>query len=280
MQILQENIKKAPPQRILWINETFRARLGAKDPKQQVLENIENLGKIKPLEFPDAVILNKSNQEHYSNKILNNRDILKLILNKLGYWELAALAHTCKALYKRIRENPQLNRKYLRAEIRVAFQRDPYRYRFFPKTKSKRNPQNESHFKKIISACGGKDKIKTLPFLDLKENIGKSEYIDFIKPEDMISSIMRFQDRLGRRGFAVRARANNGNDYYVQAFFERRINEPTWVSAGDRLINFFPHLENSSDLKGCGQGCFINRGVIEKQKFDEVISLLKSLIKP
>lgn len=145
-----------------------------------------------------------------------------------------------------------------------------------------KNPVNDNYFNDIVTAIGGTHVYLNLPILDLKGNIGKTQYIDFIKSSDMVAHLMRFQDDLGRRGFAARARKINDKEDFVQAFFERRTSVPTWVSAGDRLISFFPYYGNVDDtrntVKGAGNGCFIDDGLIDQIKYDQVIDLLQRLV--
>lgn len=46
-----------------------------------------------------------------------------------------------------------------------------------------------------------------LPELDLTGRMGGTGYIDFINPQDMLQPVMRFRDRHGRPGIALKIRA-------------------------------------------------------------------------
>lgn len=48
--------------------------------------------------------------------------------------------------------------------------------------------------------------LSQLPVLNLKGRIGETDYIDFLGKPDMISSLMQFTDKYGRKGLAFRLR--------------------------------------------------------------------------
>lgn len=50
--------------------------------------------------------------------------------------------------------------------------------------------------------------ISQLPVLDLGNRMGGAGYIDFIQPADMTQSVMRFRDRFGRPGIALKIHAS------------------------------------------------------------------------
>jgi len=62
----------------------------------------------------------------------------------------------------------------------------------------------------LVRAFNNADKpIYQLPQLDLKGRMGWTGCIDFIQPEDMSHSVMRFRDRYNQPGVAIKIRAGN-----------------------------------------------------------------------
>lgn len=105
----------------------------------------------------------------------------------------------------------------------------------------------------MIDACGGQEKYDALPVLDLGEREGKTLYIDFIKEYEMTAPIMKFEDKFGRKGIAVRTEEG------VQTFFHRYKQEATWSDAG-RGISI--------------TGYFIDQGLVNKTAFLAIETLL------
>ena len=75
--------------------------------------------------------------------------------------------------------------------------------------------------------------IQDLPILDLKERQGGTDYIDFLKTDEMTSPVMRFVDKFNRLGIALHLRCEWGhwkNKEIVLALFQRYTDDPnTWT---------------------------------------------------
>ncbi|MGD9592254.1 MAG: hypothetical protein AB7V32_07025 [Candidatus Berkiella sp.] len=86
----------------------------------------------------------------------------------------------------------------------------------------------DSYPQELINAFGGAEQIAKLPVLDLGENIGASEYIDFVTPKMMSAQIMRGKDKIGRPfiSFCVRI----GESLSVETIFRRDVeNKDKWA---------------------------------------------------
>lgn len=127
--------------------------------------------------------------------------------------------------------------------------------------------RREEIFNDFVTACGGTKKYEALPILDLQGNVGDTGYIDFIRPGDMTAPVMRFQDRLGRRGFAVCGRRNNDRQDRVQTFFERYPDWDSWTDAG------FPNLISMGS-----SGHFVSDGVVDDKTYTKVKTFLGGLV--
>jgi hypothetical protein len=91
-------------------------------------------------------------------------------------------------------------------------------------TQSLKDEQNKlKDFWKVADIFGGEAAYEKLPILDIDNKQGATEYIDFIKKEDMAHPIMRGLDVLGRRFFALRTESN------CVVFFERYSDSSTWL---------------------------------------------------
>ena len=75
--------------------------------------------------------------------------------------------------------------------------------------------------------------INNLPVLDLGERVGDTQYIDFIKWEEVTSSAMTGVDILNRPFVVVKFKIDNETAPYMQTFFQRYSNEPQlWMGCG------------------------------------------------
>lgn len=103
--------------------------------------------------------------------------------------------------------------------------------------------------------------IAKLPVLDLKNRMGGTGYIDFLKPKDLSHSIMQFTDRHNRRGIAMHIRVHEETSKYkdlegVLVCFQRsRNNNSDWqvvVNAknGDDLDHALQDYHNSFEHTG------------------------------
>jgi hypothetical protein len=66
--------------------------------------------------------------------------------------------------------------------------------------------KNYRTLKLIFKLFGGKGKFYGLPSLKIGDKMGKTGYIDFIKPDMMRSSIMRGKDKYGRLFFVIKVK--------------------------------------------------------------------------
>jgi len=98
---------------------------------------------------------------------------------------------------------------------------------------------------KIRKLFGGRKGFEKLPILDIGDRVGVTGYIDFIKPEEMTTPIMRGKDVSGRNFFTFRARhkalyfvnffsflarSSGDNKLMCQTIFQRDTNSSSWVS--------------------------------------------------
>ena len=63
-----------------------------------------------------------------------------------------------------------------------------------------------------------------LPVLDLKDRQGNTDYIDFISTSEMTASVMKFEDKFNRKGFALHLECSWGEHKgktIVLAIFQR-----------------------------------------------------------
>ena len=79
------------------------------------------------------------------------------------------------------------------------------------------------HFPPIYNTLG--QEADKLPVLDIGNDIGLTEYIDFIKPEEMSHPIMIGTDCCKRPFISIKVRHDNG-EYAVGTFFQRYTDEP------------------------------------------------------
>jgi hypothetical protein len=107
---------------------------------------------------------------------------------------------------------------------------------------------------KLIDAFGGIANYKSLPKLDLGNNVGRTGYIDFIKPDEMNAPIMRGVDALGRHFVTIRFEAipdterftdrNNERIRDAVTFFQHNGNDDSsWRVGGNLLVRYY-HQDN------------------------------------
>lgn len=132
---LQENVKKIPPHRhIKLFKESDEDKWELMSVYEKAFLKVEALRKLTPLNFEGAVIRAPGSETALQplSRVLNSKDLFSLIGRKLDGGALAALAHTCQALYQRVRENPRFNALYLTAEYDVCCPRDPDQFKHIP----------------------------------------------------------------------------------------------------------------------------------------------------
>lgn len=98
--------------------------------------------------------------------------------------------------------------------------------------------KNTQRAYELIGFLFGEKKFDDLPELVLTEDMVKgsgSNNFDGIKPEDMTSPVMRFQDKSGRIGFAIRSQEVRGDKLFgnpqVQVFYQKDADDQsTWAA--------------------------------------------------
>lgn len=82
-----------------------------------------------------------------------------------------------------------------------------------------------------------------VPVLDIKTRQGWTDYIDFIKPDELTSTIMKGVDKFGRPFLVVKGKGisgDNSDTEIFQTFFQRyQNNQSLWMGCGHYGINFF-----------------------------------------
>lgn len=76
----------------------------------------------------------------------------------------------------------------------------------------------------------------TLPELNLHGQVGKTGYIDFIKPRHMQHPVMKGVDTFGRRFIAIKATSRITEREVVEVLFERDAQDSTWCQIGFGVI--------------------------------------------
>jgi hypothetical protein len=108
--------------------------------------------------------------------------------------------------------------------------------------------------------------IESLPTLDLGDRQGKTDYIDFLIPDEMKSPIMKFTDKFQRIGvaFLIKGISNEKLDIggeketevkdliSVLAFFERMPNKETlvhsWGKKGDKIRKVYAEIHQKDHI--------------------------------
>lgn len=89
----------------------------------------------------------------------------------------------------------------------------------------------------MMSLFGGRKNFEKLPVLDIGTRVGRTGYIDFIKPHEMTAPIMRGKDRYGREFVSFKiADQQDKTRVFVQTFFHRSSGNSNWTYGGDTVI--------------------------------------------
>lgn len=104
----------------------------------------------------------------------------------------------------------------------------------------------------------GLEAFKKAPQLDLKGKIGPSNYIDFLDPKDLTSSIMKGQDKYGRAFISLKIQRTSNSQAqpatFVFTIFERSSSSyyPVWCTGAPRSITLTgvsPTMIEKKDLE-------------------------------
>jgi hypothetical protein len=119
--------------------------------------------------------------------------------------------------------------------------------------------------------------INNLPVLDLGERVGDTQYIDFIKWDEVTSSAMTGIDILNRPFVVVKFKIDNETSPYMQTFFQRYTNEPQlWMGCGHAMTSL---MDTTGGMKPVQQELINrvidgNRVVITKEHRPTVASFV------
>lgn len=100
-------------------------------------------------------------------------------------------------------------------------------------TEAVKNPQNAFTLMVEILSL---DRWKELKVLNLGNRVGLHSCIDFIKPEEMIDSIMLLSEKMQRQGLAICALHTETGRICVQTFYQLEVGSSEWTSSGDNII--------------------------------------------
>ena len=81
-----------------------------------------------------------------------------------------------------------------------------------------------------VKSLIGEDAFSQLPVLDLKGRTGKTDYLDFVKAEDMSAPLMKGTDAFRRPFVALRYRNNKTGKCMAIVIFHRYTDSLSWVS--------------------------------------------------
>lgn len=95
----------------------------------------------------------------------------------------------------------------------------------------------DSTLPKLIEALGGQAAYDALLVLDLKDRMGSTGYIDFLKPEELKAPVMKGTDPHGRPFISFRLLITESGKRRVETLFRRYPEGGVWVSGGTNLIN-------------------------------------------
>lgn len=98
--------------------------------------------------------------------------------------------------------------------------------------------QEEVHA--LIINLFGHDRYDQLPVLDIGDNIGKTQYLDFITSEQLTASIMRGADRLGRRFITFKHPSGQGACLIL---FQRYTDSVDWHTCPVNYSEFAPGFD-------------------------------------
>lgn len=86
-----------------------------------------------------------------------------------------------------------------------------------------------------------------IPILDIGERKGYTEYIDFIKIDELTAPVMKGYDIDKRKFFCLKLSCSNG-ETYSQTFFQRVFwNDDIWVSSAISFIIIMNNFGNISE---------------------------------
>lgn len=75
-----------------------------------------------------------------------------------------------------------------------------------------------------------------VPIIDLGHRTGRTDYIDFIQPDEYKYPVMKGIDKFGRQFICLKVTAFYNNEpekFYYETFFQRYSDDPiTWMGAG------------------------------------------------
>lgn len=74
-----------------------------------------------------------------------------------------------------------------------------------------------------------------VPILDVGNRIGSTDYIDYIKLDEVTNSVMKGRDIFRRKFIVVKFKVDN--ECYLQTFFQRYTNGSMWMGCGHATIN-------------------------------------------
>jgi hypothetical protein len=81
-------------------------------------------------------------------------------------------------------------------------------------------------YSQVLIATGHMPEV--LPTIDLQGRMGNTDYIDFLRAEDLPASICKYVDRYGRPGLAFKFVVVGTGLEYVWCPFQRYTNSPSW----------------------------------------------------
>lgn len=106
----------------------------------------------------------------------------------------------------------------------------------------------------IINIFGSVHNLSNIPILDIKEQMGPTDYIDFILKDTVTHKIMRGKDKFNRYFLCFRYKLNNINnkfspEVFVETIFQRYTNNPElWTCGGHVGLNMIKEIGNSHYL--------------------------------
>jgi len=108
--------------------------------------------------------------------------------------------------------------------------------------------------KEIINIFGSIHNLSNIPILDIKEQMGSSDYIDFILKDTVTHKIMRGKDKYNRLFLCFRYKLNDINnrfspEVFVETIFQRYTNNSElWTCGGHDGLNMIKEIGNSHYL--------------------------------
>jgi hypothetical protein len=121
--------------------------------------------------------------------------------------------------------------------------------------------QLATDFPSFCAALGGQEAVAALPVLDLGGRGGTTDYIDFLKPEELAAPVMIGTDAWRRKFVAFRLKVEGKRDM-VMTLFERYSDDHSTWSCGTR-----------GDRRICDQ--LVGSGHCRPETMDNMHALLK-----